>query len=88
MQPNEARRKLDMPDADGGDVLLANGNVVPLTMAGAAYQKNGQQPDETEQPDEPEQQEEQAEPDAENPDEENPDNIDEMEDEDEQGGGE
>lgn len=82
MLPNEARRKLDMPDAAGGNVLLANGNVVPLTMAGAAYRKNGQQPDELEQ------QDEQAEPDAENPDEENPDNIDEMEDEDEQGGGE
>lgn len=42
IMPNEARRKLDMPDAAGGDELLANGNIVPLTMAGAAYQKGGQ----------------------------------------------
>jgi len=39
IKPNEARRKLDMPDAEGGDELLANGSIVPLTMAGAAYQK-------------------------------------------------
>ena len=39
MKPNEARRKLDMEDAEGGDVLLANGSIVPLTMAGAAYLK-------------------------------------------------
>lgn len=31
-----------MPDAPGGDELFANGNIVPLTMAGAAYQKSGQ----------------------------------------------
>ena len=39
IKPNEARRKLDMEDAEGGDVLLANGSVAPLTMAGAAYSK-------------------------------------------------
>lgn len=39
MKPNEARRKLDLPDGEGGDTLLANGSIVPLTMAGAAYQK-------------------------------------------------
>ena len=33
IKPNEARRKLDMEDAEGGDVLLANGSIVPLTMA-------------------------------------------------------
>lgn len=42
IKPNEARRKLDMPDAPGGDELFANGNIVPLTMAGAAYLKGGQ----------------------------------------------
>ena len=42
IKPNEARRKLDMPDAEGGDELFANGNIVPLTMAGAAYFKGGQ----------------------------------------------
>ena len=59
IKPNEARRKLDMPDAAGGDELLANGSIVPLTMAGAAYLKGGQ----TEETDEPEQSEE-TEPDT------------------------
>lgn len=59
IKPNEARRKLDMPDAEGGDELFANGNIVPLTMAGAAYQKGGQ----TEQDADPWQQED--EPDTE-----------------------
>lgn len=54
IKPNEARRRLDMPDAEGGDELLANGSIVPLTMAGAAYQKSGQTREDTE----PEQQEE------------------------------
>lgn len=54
IKPNEARRRLDMPDAEGGDELLANGSIVPLTMAGAAYQKSGQTGEDTE----PEQQEE------------------------------
>lgn len=54
IKPNEARRRLDMPDAEGGDELLANGSIVPLTMAGAAYQKGGQ----TEATAEPEQPEE------------------------------
>lgn len=40
MKPNEARKKLDMPKAEGGDTLLANGSMVPLPMAGIAYQKN------------------------------------------------
>lgn len=47
IKPNEARRKLDMEDAEGGDVLLANGSIVPLTMAGAAYLKDTSEPDET-----------------------------------------
>lgn len=79
MMANEARRKLDLPDAEGGDVLLANGNVIPLTQAGAAYLKSNQ----TQTTEEPEQPEEQTEPDAEEPDE-----TDDAEDEDEQGGGE
>ena len=36
---NEARTKLDLPNADGGDVLLVNGSYVPITEAGAAYKK-------------------------------------------------
>ena len=34
---NEARQYLDKPPKDGGDQLIANGNMVPLTMVGAAY---------------------------------------------------
>ena len=56
IKPNEARRKLDMPDAEGGDELFANGNIVPLTMAGAAYQKGGQT-EETAEPEQPEENE-------------------------------
>ena len=65
-----------MEDAEGGDELYANGNIVPLTMAGAAYTKNPEQPEET-----PE--EETTEPEETTPDETNM-----AEDEDEQGGGE
>ena len=36
---NEARRKLDLMDMDGGDVLIVNGTYVPLTKVGAAYDK-------------------------------------------------
>ena len=85
IKPNEARRRLDMPDAEGGDELLANGSIVPLTMAGAAYQKGGQ----TEATAEPEQQEE-DEPDTgqqETEETEEPDDTDEGQDGEEQGGG-
>ena len=34
---NEARQKLDLPNAEGGDVLLVNGSYVPIQEAGAAY---------------------------------------------------
>lgn len=40
--PNEARAYLDMPMADGGDVLLVNGNYMPITMAGEQYKKGGE----------------------------------------------
>jgi len=85
IMPNEARRKLDMPDAEGGDELFANGNIVPLTMAGAAYQKGGQ----PEEPAEPEQPEE-NEPDAgqQVTEENEPDDTDEGQDGEEQRGGE
>ena len=75
-----------MEDAEGGDVLLANGNIVPLTMAGAAYLKGESEPDETKEPEQPE---EKTEPDTEQPDAATePDETDEVEDEDEQEGGE
>lgn len=86
MMSNEARRKLDLPDAEGGDVLLANGNVIPLTQAGAAYLKGGQT--EAEETDEPEQPEEQTEPDTEQPEKTEPDETDEAEDEETEEGGE
>ena len=34
---NEARRKLDMQDKEGGDELIVNGTFVPLKNVGAAY---------------------------------------------------
>ena len=40
---NEARRKLDLMDMDGGDVLIVNGTYVPLTKVGAAYDKAEEQ---------------------------------------------
>lgn len=55
MMANEARRKLDLPDAEGGDMLQANGNIIPLTMAGAAYRKNTDK--ELESEEEPEEEE-------------------------------
>ena len=42
-----------MSDAPGGDELFANGSIVPLTMAGAAYLKGGQT-EETAGPEQPE----------------------------------
>ena len=71
IKPNEARRKLDMPDAEGGDELFANGNIVPLTMAGAAYTKGQPVTEESDEPEEqPEEQEETtgAEPESNEPD--------------------
>lgn len=35
--PNEARGYLDMPSKDGGDVLIVNGNYIPITDVGKAY---------------------------------------------------
>ena len=35
--PNEARRNMDLPDKEGGDVLICNGNYVPIEAVGAAY---------------------------------------------------
>ena len=43
LMPNEARHHLDISNAKGGDVLLANGNVLPVEMAGVQYTGKGQQ---------------------------------------------
>lgn len=40
--PNEAREYLDMPAADGGDILMVNGNYIPITQVGAQYTKGGE----------------------------------------------
>lgn len=40
--PNEAREYLDMPDKEGGDILMVNGNYIPITMVGEQYKsQNG-----------------------------------------------
>ena len=36
---NEARRYLDMPDKEGGDILMVNGNYIPITKVGMQYGK-------------------------------------------------
>lgn len=37
--PNEARGYLDLPYEEGGDVLMVNGNYIPITMVGKQYEK-------------------------------------------------
>lgn len=39
--PNEVRAKEEMPPKEGGDQLLVNGSMVPITKAGEAYTKGG-----------------------------------------------
>ena len=39
--PNEAREYLDLPAEEGGDILMANGNYIPITMVGSQYGKGG-----------------------------------------------
>lgn len=40
MKPDEARARLKLPTVDGGDVLYANGNIIPLTMAGTQWTRD------------------------------------------------
>lgn len=40
--PNEAREYLDLPSKEGGDVLMVNGNYIPITMVGEQYTKGGE----------------------------------------------
>ena len=40
--PNEARAYLDKPKIEGGDKPYANGNIIPLEMAGEQYKKGGE----------------------------------------------
>jgi hypothetical protein len=39
---NEAREILNLPIAEGGDILTVNGNAIPVTMAGSQYVKGGE----------------------------------------------
>lgn len=43
--PDEARACLDMGAKPGGGQLYANGNLIPLSMAGSQYAKKGENPD-------------------------------------------
>jgi HK97 family phage portal protein len=38
--PNEARDLLQLPAQDGGDILVMNGNYIPITMVGSQYSKS------------------------------------------------
>ena len=40
--PNEARDYLDVPAKEGGDVLMVNGNYIPITDVGNQYEKGGE----------------------------------------------
>ncbi|MBO5461164.1 MAG: phage portal protein [Ruminococcus sp.] len=39
---NEAREYLDLPNKEGGDILMVNGNCIPATMVGEQYRKGGE----------------------------------------------
>lgn len=52
LMPNEARRKLDMSDAEGGNRLYGNGNLIPIEMAGVQYTKGQQETNEPEEQEE------------------------------------
>jgi HK97 family phage portal protein len=41
LKPNEAREKENLPPEEGGDQLLVNGSMSPITMAGSAYKSKG-----------------------------------------------
>jgi HK97 family phage portal protein len=41
LKPNEARAKEELPPEEGGDQLLVNGNMMPISMAGQQYSKGG-----------------------------------------------
>lgn len=40
--PNEAREYLDLPSKEGGDILMVNGNYIPITDVGQQYRKGGE----------------------------------------------
>lgn len=40
--PNEARAYMDLPMQEGGDILMVNGNYIPITEVGKQYDKGGE----------------------------------------------
>lgn len=49
LKPNEARKKEELPPDPDGESLYANGNIIPLSMAGKQYtRKGGEKTEETE----------------------------------------
>lgn len=42
IMPNEGRDELGYPSEEGGDVLVMNGNYIPITDVGKAYMKGGE----------------------------------------------
>ena len=40
--PNEAREYMDLPQKEGGDILMVNGNYIPITDVGKQYRKEGE----------------------------------------------
>ena len=49
--PNEVRALEEDPPKEGGDQLIVNGNMVPLTEVGAAYRKGGEKSGQSKQDD-------------------------------------
>lgn len=39
---NEAREYLDLPAEEGGDILMVNGNYIPITEVGKQYERGGE----------------------------------------------
>lgn len=55
MSPNQVRGKEEMEPMPGGDVLIVNGNMIPLIMAGQQWlKKGGEETEREENPEEPE----------------------------------
>ena len=43
--PNEAREYLDLPMKEGGNILMVNGNYIPITDVGKQYGEKGEEED-------------------------------------------
>lgn len=47
LKPNEVRQKEELPPDPYGDELYANGNIIPLSLAGQQYMKGGDEAEKT-----------------------------------------